>query len=315
MSDPEQIPRKTSMRDRVASGRERVDTVREQALTRFDVERENRNWVRMGYEAWDRDRRRGGPLLAGGLAYRVFLWQLPASLLLVSVLGYATEGSARSSSELARDAGLSAAVAGVVADAVSRTGQGRLWLAILGLVLTIWAGRGGARAAILTSAIAWELPSPSSARSSVRASLWFSVVMAVGVAIQALSPGLFGEVIGAIGSWIAVTVVVLVVTLLVMDRLPHRPVGWLGLLPGAVLVTLALRGLGLATGVYFAGPLDRVDGLYGGLGVAIVILLYLYLAARSFIWGQFLNARVGGIRDGEPTTDDAPGTGHPEGPR
>jgi uncharacterized BrkB/YihY/UPF0761 family membrane protein len=284
------------LRRRVADTRERTAQLRREAEVRLESERARRGWLRIAYEAWDLDRRRGGPLLAGGLAYRIFLWQLPASLLLVSLLGFVADDRGRSPVELARQAGLSAAVAGLVADAAAQADEARWWLLVVGAVLTVWAGRGGARAATLTSRIAWALPPPSRPGSAIRASLAFSAVLLLGIAIQALAPALFGGGLAEdAGAWLMISAATLGLVLGVMHRLPRRPVGWLGLLPGALFVTAALRGLSVATGVYFAGRLDRVDDLYGGLGVAIVILLYLYLAARSFVWGQFLNARIAGV--------------------
>ena len=114
--------------------------------------------MRIAFEAWDRDRLLGGPLLAGGVAYRVFLWQLPAASLMVGVLGVTADVGSESPVEVVRRAGLSAAVADVVAQAVREAGEARWWLVIVGLVGTMWAGRSGARAVIVTSAIAWGSP-------------------------------------------------------------------------------------------------------------------------------------------------------------
>ena len=51
----------------------------------------------------------------------------------------------------------------------------------------------------------------------------------------------------------------------------------------------------MATVVYFAPRLGRIDDLYGGLGIAIVILLFLYLVARAFVGGAFINATFAGV--------------------
>jgi len=50
--------------------------------------------------------------------------------------------------------------------------------------------------------------------------------------------------------------------------------------------------LALATTVYFADRLDRVDDLYGSLGIATVILGWLFLIARLAIWGIGLNVAI-----------------------
>jgi uncharacterized BrkB/YihY/UPF0761 family membrane protein len=121
-----------------------------------------------------------------------------------------------------------------------------------------------------------------------------------GIVITSLGDRLAPSV-GLLPAWLLATIAIAAVNLLVFDRLPHRATSMLGLVPGVVLLTIGIRGLAAATDIYFSGRLDRVDDLYGGLGIAIVILLYLYLAARSFVWGQFLNARIAGVETGDAT--------------
>jgi uncharacterized BrkB/YihY/UPF0761 family membrane protein len=72
----------------------------------------------------------------------------------------------------------------------------------------------------------------------------------------------------------------------VMTMLPHGGRRWVVVLPGALFFATIVRLLTLATVVYFAPKLGRVDDLYGGLGIAIVILLFLYLVARAFVGGR-----------------------------
>jgi uncharacterized BrkB/YihY/UPF0761 family membrane protein len=55
---------------------------------------------------------------------------------------------------------------------------------------------------------------------------------------------------------------------------------------------IGIRLLGLAASTYFAFRLDRTSDLYGALGIAIVMMLYLFLLARLFVAAQFLNATL-----------------------
>jgi uncharacterized BrkB/YihY/UPF0761 family membrane protein len=59
-----------------------------------------------------------------------------------------------------------------------------------------------------------------------------------------------------------------------------------------VMFGVGLRVLGLAASTYFAIRLDRTSDLYGALGVAIVMMLYLFVLARLFVAAQFLNATL-----------------------
>src|SRR5262245_33883329 len=89
-SPPEETSRVSSVRSRVASARTRAEAMQRRSIDRLERESERRGWVRSLVNAYEADRNRGGGLLAGGLAYRIFLWELPASLVLVSAFGLAT---------------------------------------------------------------------------------------------------------------------------------------------------------------------------------------------------------------------------------
>ena len=62
------------------------------------------------------------------------------------------------------------------------------------------------------------------------------------------------------------------------------------MLPGGVVVAIGVLVTRLITVVYFVGRLDRVDDLYGALGVASVFLAWLYIIARLWVAGASLNA-------------------------
>ena len=84
----EPAPRsRPSLRQRVAHVRDRTVELEGKAAERFEQERRRRTWVEIGWQAWLRMRQRGGPLLSGGLAYRLFLFMIPAALLVVAVIG------------------------------------------------------------------------------------------------------------------------------------------------------------------------------------------------------------------------------------
>jgi uncharacterized BrkB/YihY/UPF0761 family membrane protein len=66
--------------------------------------------------------------------------------------------------------------------------------------------------------------------------------------------------------------------------LPHaEDAPWTAFLPGAIVLAVGADLLRLVTQVYFAGRLDRVDDLYGALGLAAVFMAWLYLIARLIV--------------------------------
>ena len=103
------------MRQRIAHARERTAELEDRAVERFEQERRHRTWVEIGWQAWLRMRRRGGPLLSGGLAYRFFLFALPAALLLVVLFGGYADIAGEAPDQAAHDLGMGAALAATVA--------------------------------------------------------------------------------------------------------------------------------------------------------------------------------------------------------
>jgi uncharacterized BrkB/YihY/UPF0761 family membrane protein len=79
--------------------------------------------------------------------------------------------------------------------------------------------------------------------------------------------------------------------------LPHRAASWRDLVPGAALVAVGVEALHLFT-VLFLGPrLESATQLYGGIGVATTVLLWLYLTGRLVIAAAVLDASIVERRD------------------
>ena len=104
---------------RIARARRSAAELETRARKEFDRAREQHATVRLAVQAFESDRRRAGGLLAGGLAYRIFLWQIPLALFLVSAFGLATELSGDDPADLARKTGMTAALAGAISQAVA----------------------------------------------------------------------------------------------------------------------------------------------------------------------------------------------------
>jgi uncharacterized BrkB/YihY/UPF0761 family membrane protein len=291
---PDERSRGASVRSRVATARTKAEELQRRSLERLELESERRGWLRTLVNAYVGDRNRGGGLLAGGLAYRIFLWELPVALVLVSVIGLASSASGRSPEDVARSAGLSGALVATVATAVHDAGQAAGWLLILGIVLMIWAGRSAVRAFQIVSEIAWS-ERESVHHSTLAASALFSAIALGVIVAQAVVSAIFHGVVGFVIGWLIGTLITLVVAVWVMTLLPHGGRSWPVVIPGALFFAATARLLTMATVVYFAPKIDRIDDLYGGLAVAIVVLLFLYLVARAFVGGQFLNATFAGV--------------------
>jgi uncharacterized BrkB/YihY/UPF0761 family membrane protein len=286
--------RGASVRSRVATARTKAEELQRRSLERLELERRRRSWVETLVHAYEADRNRGGGLLAGGLAYRIFLWELPAALVLVSVLGAASSAGGRAPEDVARDFGLSGALVATVATAVHETDRAAWWLLILGTVLMLWAGRSAVRALQIVCEIAWS-ERDRVHRATVVSSLVFSGVTVAIIALQAALTALMHGILGYVIGWVVGTLLTLGVSVWVMAVLPHGGRRWFVVLPGALFFAAIVRLATMATVVYFVPKLGRIDDLYGGLAIAIVILLFLYVIARAFVGGEFINATFAGV--------------------
>jgi uncharacterized BrkB/YihY/UPF0761 family membrane protein len=83
------------------------------------------------------------------------------------------------------------------------------------------------------------------------------------------------------GAWLGVSLL-----------LPHADANWRALLPGAALVGIGHAALQFATILYLAPKLARAPALYGSLGSAATLLLWLFLVSRLMVAAAFLNATL-----------------------
>jgi len=244
-------------------------------------------------EATEHDKTRAGGLLAGGLAFRMFLWLLPAALMVTGVLGIVHSYSPDSPGKVARTTGLGGVIASAVGGASSQSHTATAVLIATGLVLTIYTGMSLVRALRITAVVAWRLP-------FVR----LPHLLGDGILVSCLIIGLMA--LGGVESWFRsktllggalMGVLVALITAggwlwLSFTRLPHPGVPLLSLIPGALLVWGGLLALHIASIVYFVPRLDHAPRLYGSLGIAATLMLWLYVIARLVVAGAFFNATL-----------------------
>ena len=75
-----------------------------------------------------------------------------------------------------------------------------------------------------------------------------------------------------------------------MWLLPHADAPRSALLPGAAPSAVGTQGIHLFVVLYLVPRLGRSSELYGSLGAATVILLWLDVTARQIVAAAFLNA-------------------------
>jgi membrane protein len=242
--------------------------------------------------ALERERMAAAGLLAGGLAYKLFFWFVPLGLVFAAVLSFWVDEDRVGLQDAARSFGISGASTQSAMKAIAEEHHARWYFLVAGLVLLVWSGIGVIRALNIAHSIAWNLR-PEKLRRPVFAGLVFSGIVTSLIVVSA-STQYLREHYAEIGLWLTLSLFVfyLVVVLWIMDKLPHRSTSWRDLLPGAVLVALGTEVIHIVVVLYLVPKLGHSSELYGALGTATVILLWLYLLARLLVAAAFLNAAL-----------------------
>jgi membrane protein len=272
--------------------RRRLDQARENATRAAAWARERVPWMSLVEQALERERISAAGLLAGGLAYRLFFWIVPLGLVVAAILSFWVEADRTGLERAARDYGIGGATASSAADAIASGTHARWYFLVVGLALLPWFGAGVVKAISVAHAVAWKLP-PQRLRRPLPAGAAFTgivtalfVVTAGADALRERQPG------PGLGLLLGLAVVYTAVIAWVSTHLPSRATGWRAFVPGAVLVSVGMVLVHLSVSFYLAPKLGRSSELYGTLGAAMVVLLWLYLAARLVVAGAFLNAAL-----------------------
>ena len=243
--------------------------------------------VDVSFRTVDRDRRIAAGVLAGGIAYRFFLWSLPFTLVIAGVLGLIGKDNAKT---LGQGIGLAGAMVKSLGSAAASS-KGYWWMLTVGIALMIVAGVSALRTLERVHATAWNVR-PTRVAGYITSGVGFSLVFGGMIALNAVVG--WARHSHAVDRSLYVVVGLLAggVWLLVSSWLPPGNVPWKALLPGALVVGLGVAVMEVAT-VYFLGPeLAKKSQVYGALGAAAMLLLWFYLLGRLMIASAILNASL-----------------------
>jgi uncharacterized BrkB/YihY/UPF0761 family membrane protein len=271
----------------LARARDRVDA----NWKRVVAARRRVGSVDVAFQVYESDQAKGGGIMAGAVAFRMFVALVPATLILVIVLGAVVDISGEDARRVAREVGITGLAAGTIktaSDASKASTIVTLILALLGLFL---ASNSLAKTLRVVNFLLWDMPMQP-LRRSWRAGL---TVIALFVALAALTLLLARAqlVSGPIGlaSILGAMFVFFALWLLVSSLLPHRG-GLVALMPGAALVAIGVELLHLVTVYYLSRKLSVFVDRYGPMGAAVVILGWLYLLGRLVVGSAALDAII-----------------------
>lgn len=281
--------RREALAERVAAARSRVEAMPGAPLVREVVETEHDL---------------GGGLIAGGVAFRIFLWLVPLGLVIAALLSFWVEHDDDGLEEASREFGIGAAAAQAAVEAL-RTGDRNAGVVLVfGLVTLAWFSLGAVRALVLAHALAWQLKPPR-IRRPFRVIAVFNGLF-IAYAATSIVIAWLREQLGAISILgVAVTLVATTaVALSAMWLLPRRATSVRDLLPGALLVAVGVQLIQIAVIFYFAPRLGRSEETYGAFGAAATMLVWLYVISRLITGAAFLNSTLW-LRRNEARLDGA----------
>jgi uncharacterized BrkB/YihY/UPF0761 family membrane protein len=268
-----------------------ADARAERVRARAQDERQRHGSVDAAFEMVDRDGEVGGGIIAGALAYRLFIWLLPLTLVAVAGLGIAADASSESPGSAARSLGLSGLVSASVADAAE--GSGRWYALLIGVPVLVYTTRGVLRVLIGAHRLVWTDIRASAPRATLVETLrllalllCFPVITTTANAARAWStgPGVLVSVVAIVpfaGVWLLITM-----------RLPHRGADWKALIPGALFFALGAEVLQAVIAYAIAPYSIAKQGTYGVLGAAAALLFALYLVSRLVVASAVLGATL-----------------------
>jgi uncharacterized BrkB/YihY/UPF0761 family membrane protein len=252
--------------------------------------------LEVGLSVLENDSAIGGGLLAGALAYRLFVLLIPSALLLVSGLGLYAGTADQSPVQIAQEVGLHGLIASEVADTASSGARGILFLAMVPAVL--YALVKLYRATAIVHALAWR-----GSAAGVRIDPAGVALLALALAVDVGAAGVVGWIrrhdeLGGLAALLVYGVLVGGAWLLVSRRLPGGDAGWTALVPGALLAGVGLLFVNVFNVYVTTRLVENNANTYGVLGVATALLFSLVLVGRIIVIGAELNASLHRHRHG-----------------
>jgi uncharacterized BrkB/YihY/UPF0761 family membrane protein len=269
--------------------RTRAAALKESSTAWVDRTRSQHDTVDFILTTGERDRILGGSLVAGAIAFRMFLLLVPMMVVVVAIVGLVTNVSTYSSSQLVRRLGMVGYVADSVADA-AKLSTGTSWtVLVVALWILLLTARSFARALRTAHALAWSLPIrrwPNGTKAGLTVIGFLLLLMGAVVLLNSLRRE---TVLATIAVAFLTGVVMAGIWMGASRLLPHSGDRWLDLLPGGLLVGFGVQLINIGV-IYFTWRASRAEAFYGPLGLSIVLLAWLYIMGRLLIASAVLNA-------------------------
>jgi uncharacterized BrkB/YihY/UPF0761 family membrane protein len=266
--------------------------IRQQGMETVEHQRRRHESVDAIFDLVDRDSEVAGGIIAGALAYRLFIWLLPLGLVAVAGLGIAADASSQSPEQAAGNLGLLGLVTSSIASAAKSSN--RYYALAIGIPILIYVTRSVLRVLIGAHRLVWRDLRSAVRKPGLSTTLRFLgmvLLLFVAYGLASLAGKHTDGVLGVLVT-IVLTLPYAAIWLYVTTRLPHRTAPWKALVPGALLFGVGTAVIS-AVSKYLIAPYSMAkQGTYGALGTAAVLLLGLFFFSRLIVGAAELNATL-----------------------
>jgi uncharacterized BrkB/YihY/UPF0761 family membrane protein len=248
--------------------------------------------VDAGFLVQELDAQVGGGILAGALAFRIFLFMVPFVYVVFSVLGLVSRALGHDPGQLAKNVGITGLLASTVVQVDDQSAWAHVVL-ILGAIVTLFITAGALlKALYVVHWLVWRVHRVRPAGLVPRLVLigLALAASALGVAINDLRKS--WGIGGALLAILIITALAFAGWWWVSWKLPHAPVPARALIPGALLMAVGADVLQLLTTYWIGHLVARKTNTYGAVGVALAVLLWVYILGRIMVGSAGLNAAL-----------------------
>jgi uncharacterized BrkB/YihY/UPF0761 family membrane protein len=273
---------------RVASLRGRADREMERGRHWFVGVRARTPFVELLAGVVERFVGERGTILAGYLAYRLFLLLLPLVVIIVALAGFSSTAASDSSEHLR----LGRTLADTISTAGAEAHTGRFVLLITGLLAFIISAWGTLSALQYVSAQAWRIPTrrfPGKAKSFfglAGSMLFFGLILYVAALVR--NAGTVAGFAGTVATFASTSIAYFGLGWI----LPRRSKEWFWLLPGMAVGAIGHVALEALATFFLADRLASASKTYGALGITVTLFTYLYLLGLFVVIAVTANAVV-----------------------
>jgi uncharacterized BrkB/YihY/UPF0761 family membrane protein len=271
-----------------------VDQWVEDLNTRLQAARPRYRVVDSCFVALDHDTRSGGSVLAGAVAFRLFLFFVPFVFVLVYGFGLAADASDRDPSDLARDAGVAGLIASTIETSADQSILTRLVTLGIALYTLLVTSRTLLKVLAASHALVWRVAIQKMKKLTKPALVAIGFVLLQLLLVQGIQFLRDQSLIAGLVALVLYMGVPAALWVLVSARvLPHVPgTSWHDFLWGGVVVGVGLEILHLVTIFWIARTLANKSETYGAIGSALALLLWAYLLGRLLVGSASINASL-----------------------